>query len=217
MGFSILHGTQQGTLGCFASRAADFYGLTCAHCVAGLPAPPGNITVEFPGAGNFLSVGGSADADLFLGSGLFPDYGNFDAALVKIETPIVQSFVRTQPPLSVFRPPPDALVGENLRNILQFLQVEGWGAGTNNMIRGRIDCVFVDVPPDRFDLLIDEPGGMQLTRKGDSGMIWIGPSGQAFAIHMVGDGAGPNNSSLRSFASFAFRAVDQFGINLLAA
>jgi hypothetical protein len=220
MGFSILDGAQQGTLGCFASRANTLYGLTCAHCVAGPDqdlTTSNNITVEFPRPGDFLSLGPSADAGMFPGSGLFPDYGNFDAALVEITAPVVKTFISNQSKLPVFRPPPQALAGTDLLNILQYIPVEGWGAGTKNVIRGRIGGVFVDVPPDRFDLMIEQTVGAQLTREGDSGMIWIGPSGQAFGIHMVGDGMGSNNSSLRSFAAFAFRAVDRFGINLLAA
>jgi hypothetical protein len=219
-GFPIQNGTREGTLGCFGSREDGTFGVTCAHCIGGTnpnPATGSIVTVQYPNAGNYLTLGDSRDALAFPGNGVFPNFGDFDAGLVEVSARTVQAFVQTRPKLSVFRPPPDSLVGERLLNLLSYIPVVGWGAGTKNIIRGRIDGVFATYETRRFDLMIDDENGAGITRRGDSGMIWLGPSGQAFGIHMDGDAMGPNDTSLRSFAAFAFRIADQFKLSMLAA
>jgi hypothetical protein len=214
LGFAITSGAgtqtpEKGTLSAFGRTPATVVGMSCAHCLES-----GGVLIEFPARTDFLDLGTTSTTAAFPGTGVSPDFGDFDAGLVQISSPPVLNYINTRPPLSVYRPP-DSVTPSQLSDLLNYTPVQGWGAGTNNLIRGLIGGALVNFPPYRFDLMVEAISGQGLTSPGDSGMLWIGPSGQAMAIHMMGDTSGPNNSSLNAFGCFAFRAADRFNVSLL--
>jgi hypothetical protein len=217
-GFAIDDGVQLGTTGAFAAKSNSLYAVTCAHCITG---PDGNyntpdpVRIEFPSRGFIVPLGTSADAVVNQGSGLYPDFGEMDIGLVQVADPPVIAYIGTRPTLPSFQPPPN-LGLEEIRGILLNTPVQGWGARTNNIIRGQVEGVFVNYPPRFFDLMISDPAGQGLTMPGDSGLMWIGPMGQAYGIHMVGEDDGTGNPSQNTFACFAFRAASHFSLSLLS-
>jgi hypothetical protein len=213
-GFAIDDGTQTGTVGAFARRDdGKYYALTCAHCVTG--AAPG-ILIEYPNRfGPLLPLGVSAQAEISSGTGMQPDFGEFDAATVEVTAPNIRQYVATRAALPVFHPDP-SLGPAALAEFLAFTPVQGWGAAANTILRGQIEGVMVIVQGQFFDLMITDPSGGGLTTQGDSGLLWTGPFGQAYGLHLAGDGP-PGSSSPHAFACFAHRAVSRFGLSLLSA
>ena len=216
-GFAFDDQTQLGTIGAFARRNGNFFGVTCAHCITGPDGDfntPDRIRMEFPTRNSFLWAGQSDLAAKIPGTGVTPNFGNFDAGLIQISDATVSAYVQTRPALPVFRPSP-SLSPKELQDLLLYTPVQGWGAKTNNIIRAQVEGVDVSFESEYFDLLIGDPGADGLTRKGDSGLMWIGPYGQAYGIHMMGDGGGADNSSVHSLACFASRISDDFQLHLL--
>lgn len=220
LGFSILDGTQVGTVGCFARVDGQYFALTCAHCITGRDGDfntPDLITIDFPSPGMPLSLGMSAGGLQFQGIGIFPDYGDFDGGIVSVCSPAMTAYVRSRPPLEPFRPSLAQFSEDGLRQLLEYSPVQGWGAGTDNVLRGQVHGVFATIAGYRYDLVIGSIQGSGLTSKGDSGMVWLNSSGEALGIHMAGDGAGPGGTSQFGFAQFAFRLSDRFRARLLTA
>ncbi len=217
-GFAIDDGTQVGTVGAFARGAGGlYYALTCAHCIGG---PDGNIhtpdpiRIEYPQRfGPILPLGISADAEMTPGTGLQPDFGEFDAAIAHVTAPTLLQHVQGRPALPVFQPDP-ALGPDGLSDLL-YRPVQGWGAAANGILHGQIQGVMVHVQGQYFDLMIGDPAGQGLTTVGDSGLLWIGPFGQAYGLHMAGDGV-PGSPSPHAFACFAHRPVTRFALTLLS-
>lgn len=220
LGFAIDDGTQTGTVGAFARRDdGKYYALTCAHCIAGADSnihTPANILIEYPNRfGLLLPLGVSSQAEIYSGTGMQPDFGEFDAAIADVTAPNIVKYVETRAALPVFQPDP-TLGPAELAELLAFTPVQGWGAAANTILRGQIEGVMVSIQGQYFDLMITEPSGGGLTTTGDSGLLWTGPFGQAYGIHIAGDGP-PGSSSPHAFACFAHRVVSRFGLSLLSA
>ncbi len=213
-GFAIDDGTQTGTVGAFARRDdGKYYALTCAHCIAGADA---DILIEYPNRfGLLLPLGVSSQAEIYSGTGMEPDFGEFDAAIAEVTAPNILQYVETRAALPVFQPDP-TLGPAELAALLAFTPVQGWGAAANTILRGQIEGVMVSIQGQYFDLMITDPSGGGLTTRGDSGLLWTGPFGQAYGLHLAGDGP-PGSSSPHAFACFAHRAVSRFGLSLLSA
>lgn len=224
-GYAIDDGTQLGTIGAFARRAdSTLYALTCAHCIPGVDGnihTPANLRVEFPDRfGAIVPLGISADAEISDGTGIHPEFGEFDAAMVEltgapdITAPALLDHVRNCTELPVYEPP-SGLSADEMAALLNFTTVQGWGAASNRVLSGQIIGVMVTFEGHFFDLMISAIDGQGLTIVGDSGLIWTGPLGKAYGIHMAGDGP-VGSASTTTFACFAHRATTRFGITLLA-
>lgn len=216
-GFGIDDHVERGTVGAFATRGNVTYALSCAHCLRGPdsnPATPHPIRIEYPMPGTtILPLGTSSDYELSPGRGLFPDFGEMDAGLVRITSSTVADYVATRRNLDVYRPN-GPLTPASATQMLRYTPLQGWGARTNQVVRAQIDGVLVSIRGRHFDLMISDPTGRGITQPGDSGLMWIGPRGEAYGLHMVGDGAA-GGMSVNTFACFAFRPVDHFGVQLL--
>ncbi|WP_395744546.1 hypothetical protein [Prosthecobacter sp.] len=224
-GFAIDDGTQLGTIGAFARRAdGSLFALTCAHCIPGGDGDihtPASLRVEFPDRfGAIVPLGISADAEISDGTGLQPEFGEFDAAIAEltgspdITAPALLDHVRNCADLPVYEPPPGR-TPEELADLLNFTTVQGWGAASNRVLLGQIIGVMVTFEGHFFDLMISALDGQGLTTVGDSGLVWTGPLGKAYGIHMAGDGP-IDSPSPNTFACFAHRATTRFGVTLLA-
>ncbi|OYW73534.1 MAG: hypothetical protein B7Z37_21135 [Verrucomicrobia bacterium 12-59-8] len=224
-GYAMDDGTQVGTIGAFARRAdGRLYALTCAHCITGRDKDihaRKQLRIEYPERNvGILPLGVSAEADMAAGTGMQPEFGEFDAALAELSddaavtAPALLAHVRGCAELPVYEPPA-GLSPEELADLLSFTPVQGWGAAANGMLRGQIEGVMVFVQGQYFDLMITDPGGQGLTTVGDSGLIWTGPLGKAYGIHMAGDGPS-GSASAHTFACFAHRPARRYGLTLLS-
>jgi hypothetical protein len=140
------------------------FGVTCAHCIGGLERNrlrPMTSRKSSPVEATFLALDVSRDALAFLVIGIFPNFGDCDAGLAEVSIPAIKTFVRTRA-LSVFRPPSKPLLGQTSCVCCSSLQLKDGEPQQTNVIRGRIDGVFVDTPPNRFDLMIDDSTEMVL-------------------------------------------------------
>lgn len=199
---------QKGTLGAWGLKGTDAFGITCAHCLE----PPGSVvTAEFPSPGAYLALGPADVSTNAQGTGLYPSYGDIDAGLVRLTTPVVRDYAIARPPQAAYRPP-GTTDPQHLSGLLQFVPVQGWGAGNGRLLNGVVTGVLVDVPPLRFDIMIEDPQGAGLTVAGDSGLMWTTPTGQAFAMHQAGESYADGAPSRRTFACFAFRVADAFAL-----
>lgn len=133
------------------------------------------------------------------------DYGIVDAG----------SFTTTNPP-AVFQPQaifvPASLLDPWARGL--GMRVFGEGA-VSGPIEGVVTATLWASAPGglRADLLIEHPSGDDLTRIGDSGMIWNNTVNQSVAMHVLGEnrpGAGRY-----SIATYVFRIVDHLGLSKL--
>lgn len=201
---------ERGTLGAWGLNANGVFGVTCAHC---LPSKGAIVTAEFPTPGEYLAFGPADELANKRGSGLYPSYGDLDAGLIRVTTTGVRDYVFSKPAQPVYRPP-ETTAPDQLEELLRFVRVSGWGAGSGRILEGVVTGVLVDLPPWRFDLMMEDPDGTGLSVPGDSGLLWTTPTGQAFALHQAGEYEPQNVPSRRAFASFAFRMVDAFGLEL---
>jgi hypothetical protein len=218
LGFAIWDGVQVGTLGAFAHKDNKLVGVTCAHCITGTAGDfniPTSISIKFPENESFGPLGPSISGMSLPGTGISPEFGDFDLGLVDVTAPPVVDYVTTRSSMSVFRPP-DLATQQGLLDLLQYLPVQGWGAGSDNIVRGRIEGVMGVWDDKFFDLMIENHSGGGLTHDGDSGMMWTNAAGEALGIHMGGDGPGGDVLSDNAIAYFAFRAVDHLGLSLLS-
>jgi hypothetical protein len=201
---------EKGTLGAWGLNSDGVFGVTCAHCLAS----PGDIvTAEFPTPGEYIALGPAGVSANNPGTGLYPSYGAFDAGLIRVTTAGVRDYAVGRPAQTVYRPP-GTTDPQHLGELLRFVPVSGWGAGSGRLLDGVVTGVLVDIPPWRFDVMIEDPQGASLSVAGDSGLLWTTPIGQAFALHQAGDSEAGGGPSRHAFASFAFRVVDDFGLTL---
>ena len=182
-GTILFDGRVQGTLSCFGISQAGAYGVSCAHCLTGIdgnPATPTGVAAYVVPPGQFLSVGQSVFLAYSPGVGAHDNFGYLDCGLFDLRGHIFASRAANSQFVEVVEDI-HGLVGSRLTGIsalnapntashIREAQVVGVEA---EALGERSDVVLSVLPPGTF--------------KGDSGMLWVTPAGQAVAIHARGE------------------------------
>jgi hypothetical protein len=91
-GTILFDGRLQGTLSCFGVSDAGAFGVSCAHCLAGVdgnPATPTAIAAYANPPGQFLSVGQSVFSAYSPGPGIQGNFGYLDCGLFDLRDQIL--------------------------------------------------------------------------------------------------------------------------------
>ncbi len=199
--YSILVGTQNGTLSCFARTSANIYcGVSCAHVLAGsdgLFNPKSNPDIvriwdekmqTLVECGQTLAIHRSSPPVV--------DCGIFQYAA---------SFVQQLAPKLRFLPLntdifhyPKNLVGKDLK---------AFSGPRNLWLHGTV----VQVSQPNWDFVIRSSDGLGFM-SGDSGMMWLDENGQAVAMHVAGDTS--HKPSLFSYSTVAYRILQHLDVTL---
>lgn len=211
----ITGGKLYGTLGCFAKGNGEILCLSCAHVTGGQdedPNTPEQISLWDPSRKEWHPIGISTVGLYERGNGYPPDFGKLDAGLVRIQDVTVRRFANSLPPLQVFMPKANA----NVPALLQGTPLRAKGA-MSGICEGVVTGVWMrDIRGSGIsaDLVITDQQGADLTRPGDSGMLWKDRNGTAVAIHILGEDRGPEPSRV-SLSAFVYRITNHFHIDLL--
>lgn len=218
-GFAINDSTQLGTSGCFARNADGVYAVSCAHCVSGPDRDPTSsdpIFIEFPMREMYLYAGNSVPTVPISGGGTFPAFGDSDVGLIAIspEAKELQQYAMGRDPLSLVEWDGNLTMAQ-VSNMLRYTPVQGWGAGSDNIVRGRVARIFVQLYSRYYDLMIESYSNSGLTRPGDSGLMWLNAANMAVGMHMAGADFTVEGSSRYSLSMFASRIPGQLQAQLL--
>lgn len=202
-------GSQQGTLTCFGLREDKGFGVSCAHCLAGIDGNPATPTVVEMWDGHnsqWLKAGKSLYAVYSAGPGESGNFGYIDCGLFSLRDDDLiiraQNARRLRVVTNLYK-----LVGQQLTG-RSSLPSEGVG---DSMRFAHVIGVEQEALNGNSDLVleVEKPG----TFKGDSGMLWFAPDGKAAAIHARGEALEDQGSRLVTAMSAA-RAATYLQIDL---
>ena len=207
-----------GTLTCFVSNSQGNFAASCAHCLGGVDGDlnnPKDVSINFPDLSAARVLGTTAGGEDVFGEGRLPNFGEFDAGVVRITGSAVLTYVAAREPLSVFRPTVDLGPAE-ISSMLKDNVVQGWGAGSEALVLGKVVNTLLNFDSKFYDMLIESSDGDGITRAGDSGLLWFRSStGEALAVHTAGATQAENGKTLHALGFFVYRLADRFGGQLL--
>lgn len=199
----------QGTLSCFATSGSRAFGVSCAHALWGLDRRAitrDEILIWSTETQNWVPAGLSAALAYEFGSGTPADFGFLDAGLFELADAQLSEQVQAMPQSDLVDIPHDeSLIGVPV-------VAESFLGGR---LEAQISHIFatVDSQGTKVDLVIRRDDGGDLTRPGDSGMLWRTENGAALGIHALGEDRGPLPSPA-SYCCFAARAAARLNAEL---
>ena len=198
--YSILVGTKNGSLSCFARTSHNIVcGLSCAHVLAGTDglfnpqAAPDIVRIWDEQAQTLVECGQTIA--VHRSSPPVVDCGIFQYA-----APFVQQFasqLKFLPLNTAIFHSPKSLIGTEL---------SAFSGPRNLLLRGSV----VQVLPN-WDFVIRSIDG-QGFMNGDSGMLWLDDEGKAVAMHVAGNGN--QQPSLFSYCTSAYRILQHLDVTL---
>lgn len=203
-------GSQQGTLTCFGLRDDRAFGVSCAHCLAGIdrnPATPTNVDMWDEQNRQWLKAGKSLYSVYSAGPGEIGNFGYIDCGIFSLRDDDLilraKSAQRLQTVTNLYDLFDQQLTGRSSLN----------PQGANDPIRhAYVIGIEQETVDGNCDVVLEvvKPG----TFKGDSGMLWFTSDGKAAAIHTRGDNAPHGQGSLYVTAMSAARAAGYLQISL---
>ena len=200
----------QGTLSCFAQNTVGFYGVSCAHCLAGAdgnPATPTQVAAFSTVVHDWIAVGTSTYMAYSPGLGIENNFGYLDCGIFDLSQ---NSLVERAAKGNKLRVVND--LGSLVGQILVGMSALNTPAPTK-WRRAKVVAVESNALDERCDVILAmEPPG---TFKGDSGMLWLTEDGRAAAIHARGEMMPALQGSSLTTAMSAKRVSLSLGVQLI--
>lgn len=207
----ISDGPGQGSLTCFGRSTAEWFGISCAHCLVGAdgnPVTPTNVAYWAAAAAQWFDAGRSRYLAYAPGAGLQGNFGYLDCGLIELRDPALQS--RAQQGTAVQTVSNlKALLGKTLLG-QSALRPQGSNSSQRTALVVGVEQSGLDEASDLV-LQVDAPG----TFGGDSGMLWSLPDGKAAAVHARGERMPPVQGSRLTTAMAARRVATTLGVQLV--
>lgn len=208
--------TPGGTVTSFIRTGADYFALSCAHVIWGADRDPNTesaIQIYEAEKGEWIHLGASAGGVRDVGRGYAPDFGYLDAGLASISNPTLRKACAGSTTRRGIHP--------SSGDALDLSQVQDLPVFANSLVSDkRVEGIvtslhFVHPSGVRFDLVIEREDRREITFPGDSGLLWIDHSGRAVAMHVMGEGDGPQTGSRVSLCTFMYRVLKRFDAEAL--
>lgn len=201
---------KQGTLTCFAQNAIGFYGVSCAHCLAGFdgnPATPTQVDAFSVVVQNWIPVGTSTYMVYSPGPGIRGNFGYLDCGIFDLSQTSLTERAAKGNKLQVVND-----LGSIVGQTLVGMSTINTPAPTK-WRRAKVAAVESNALGERCDVIlaIESPG----TFGGDSGMLWLTKDGRAAAIHARGKMMPAMQGSLLTTAMSAKRVCISLGVQLI--
>lgn len=199
----LFDGKAQGTLSCFSANDTRFFGVSCAHCMAGVddnPTTPALMEFWDASSSSFLTVGDSIITISAPGSGIPGSFGYLDCGLFDLGDSALEDRAAAGVALPVVSDI-HSLMGMRL-TAMSALKTNG---STDPVRSAVVTGLELEALGQRADVIltVDSPG----TIRGDSGMMWMTDDGRAAAIHAQGELLPNDQGSLLTTAMSAARAA----------
>jgi hypothetical protein len=203
------------SIGSIAAFALDvdgrLYGLSAAHVLLGenKDADPYDvIKIRNTETNRWINAGVLVKSVYSNGLDMFSDFGAIDAGIFELNREFKNKIKNELKPLKhskYLQGNPKALEGKTLYS---------YSPMQDKKIRATVEKLFYKTSnkfPRKFDLVLENVDSGELTKKGDSGIVWKDASGRAVAMHIRGD----KHTNRFSYGTFINRVTKSLDIRLL--